>query len=210
MMTDIEALVADLRPVRRVEPRHGLAVVLVATAVVVGVVWLVFGLRADILAGTPHPMVLLRAGTLLLLGIAALVAVLAAARPGVGRASTGWRWALAAALLFPVTSIVVSLLNGGFPPSDLHASSGPWCLKISGASGLLIGGALTLWLRQGAPTSPDRAGWLVGLAAGSFGAFAYSLHCPSVTVTYVGLWYTAAVALCALVGRLTAPRLIRW
>ena len=53
-------------------------------------------------------------------------------------------------------------------------------------------------------------GWLVGLASGSFGAFAYGLHCVSITVFYVGLWYTGAVALCALLGRLIVPRLIRW
>ncbi len=45
---------------------------------------------------------------------------------------------------------------------------------------------------------------------GSFGAFAYGLHCPSITVFYVGLWYTGAILLCALVGRLIVPRLIRW
>lgn len=209
-MADIDALVADLQPVQPVEPRRGVALVLAATTVCVVAVWLKSGLRVDIAAGNPAPIVLIRSGTLLLLGFAALAAVITSARPGVGRGSHGWRWALAAAALFPLTSVILSLLNGGFPESDLYSSSGPWCLKMSGGSGLLIGGALTFWLRQGAPTALHRSGWLVGLAAGSFGAFAYSLHCPSNTVTYVGLWYSLAVAICALAGRLIVPRLIRW
>ena len=75
---------------------------------------------------------------------------------------------------------------------------------------MLIGAALTGWLRRGAPVALARTGWLVGLAAGAFGTFAYSLHCPSLTVEYIGVWYTAAVGLCALIGRLVVPGLVRW
>jgi hypothetical protein len=209
-MANIEALVAELVPVQPVEPRRGLAAVLIAVAAAIGGVAATAGLRSDILAGTPHPIVIIRGGTLLLLGLAALTAVITSARPGVGRASHGWRWALAAAALFPLTSLAMSALNGGFPEEDLHSVLGPWCLKISCGSGLAIGAVLTHWLRQGAPTSLSRAGWLVGLAAGSFGAFAYSLHCPSTSVYYVGLWYSAAVAVCAGAGRAIVPTLIRW
>jgi hypothetical protein len=207
---DIEALTQDLVPVRRVKPRDALLVVGLATMVAVAVVFARFGLRADVMAGTPHPMVMIRCGTLLLLGFAALSAVIASARPGVGQASHGWRWALAGAALFPVTSAVLSLVNGGFPRAVLVAHSVPYCIGISTVSGLVIGGALALWLRTGAPTALNRAGWLVGLSAGSFGTFAYSLHCPSDTVYYIGLWYTLAVAISAMIGRLVVPRLIRW
>jgi hypothetical protein len=207
---DIETLASNLTPVRRVQPRDAISLVGLATAIAVAVVAVRFGLRPDLMAGTPHPMVVIRCGTLLLLGFAALTAVIASARPGVGHASHGWRWALAAAALFPATSVVLSLMNGAFPDAVMHAKSGPYCLGISTASGLLIGSLLTLWLRSGAPTTPNRAGWLVGLAAGSFGTFAYNLHCPSDTVYYIGLWYTLAVAISAALGRLIVPPFIRW
>ena len=92
----------------------------------------------------------------------------------------------------------------------LFSVDGPWCFGVSIGGGLLIGAGLTLWLRSGAPTAINRIGWLVGLTSGSFGAFAYGLHCSSISVFYVGLWYTGAIMLCALLGRLIVPRLIRW
>jgi len=84
------------------------------------------------------------------------------------------------------------------------------CLTVSGIAALAIGSGLTLWLRQGAPTSPERAGWLTGLAAGALGAAAYNLHCPFNDIYYIGLWFTIPVLLSAIVGRLLVPRLIRW
>ena len=210
MKIDIEALVADLQPVRPVEPRGGMMLTLAAAAVAAAIVAAWLGLRPDIVAGKPHPMVMMREGMLLVLGFASLAAVVASARPGVGQSNTGWRWALAAASLFPLTSVVMSFAADGFPAEVLFAIDGPTCLGVSVGGGLIIGAALTLWLRQGAPTALDRIGWLVGLASGSFGAFAYGLHCQSVTVFYVGLWYTGAIGLCALIGRLVVPRLIHW
>lgn len=206
----IDDLVADLTPVAPVAPRHAWALVLGLTAAAVAVVAWQFGMRADIAEGHPAGLVVLRGGMLLLLGSACLSAVAAAARPGVGQASTGWRWALGGALLFPLAALMLTLNEGAMPMAELTSPNGRWCLTIGGLSGLTIGGALTLWLRRGAPVALNRTGWLVGLAAGAFGTFAYSLHCPSLTVQYIGIWYTAAVGLCALAGRLTVPRLVRW
>ena len=210
MTIDIETLVTDLEPVRPVAPRAGVLLAVIAAAVVTAIIAAGLGLRPDIVAGNPQPVVMMREGMLHVLGFAALAAVVASARPGVGQSSTGWRWALAAASLFPLTSIALSVTGGGYPVEVLYSVDGPLCLAVSMAGGLMIGAALTLWLRRGAPTALDRIGWLVGLASGSFGAFAYGLHCVSITVFYVGLWYTGAVAICALLGRLIVPRLIRW
>jgi hypothetical protein len=207
---NIERLVDDLVPVKRLKRSEAALAVIGMTALAVAVVAFAFGLRGDILAGSPDPIVVLRAGMLLLLGLAAFFSVTASATPHVGQVNAGWKWALAAALLFPATSLTVSALQGRYPVETLYAASGPWCLGISGVSGLAIGTVLTLWLKRGAPIALNQAGGLVGLCAGSFGAFAYSLHCPSMTVHYVGLWYTLAVALCVLLGRLIVPRIIRW
>ena len=210
MPPTIEDLVADLTPVRRLVPGQAWTLVAALTVLAVLAVDMLYGLREDIMAGHPPGIVLLRAGVLLLLGCAALSAVVASARPGVGQASHGWRWALGAALIFPLTSIAIMLLDRRLPMAELSSPNGPWCLGISSVSALAIGTALTLWLRRGAPVALNRAGWLVGMAAGSFGTFAYSLHCPSATIPYIGIWYTLAVGLCALAGRLIVPRLLRW
>jgi hypothetical protein len=207
---DIDALVDDLKPVRRVRPADPLLLSIGATLVAVTVVALRYGLRPDVLGGIPEPIVLLRGGALLLLGFASLAAVIAAARPGVGQSSTGWRWALAAAALFPATGVMLSLLRGEMPMAELTAASGPLCLGISIVSATMIGGLVTVWLRTGAPVAIERAGWLTGLAAGAFGTFAYSLHCAWNSVAYIGFWYTLAIALCAILGRLVVPRIVRW
>jgi hypothetical protein len=209
-MNPIDNLVEQLTPVRRLRPAAAWALVLGATALATAAIAARFGLRSDVMAGHPAGLVLLRGGVLLLLGSSALAALVAAARPGVGQTSHGWRWALGAALLYPLATLILSLAEGAMPQDELASASGPWCLMLGGGSGLAIGAALTLWLRQGATVALNRAGWLVGLAAGAFGTFAYSLHCPSETVQYAGIWYTAAVGLCALGARAIVPPLLRW
>lgn len=209
-LNPIDALVADLAPVRRVSPRDGLAVTLGMAAVAIALVALRFGLRPDILAGHPAPMVVLRSGALLLLGFAAGLAATASARPAVGQASNGWLWALGAAMLFPLSAIILVIYEGTMPFADLTGPMPLYCLTLSLVSSLLVGSGLTLWLRRGAAVAPERAGWLVGLAAGAFGTFAYSCHCPSNSIYFVGLWYSLAVAMAAGLGRLIVPHLIRW
>jgi hypothetical protein len=211
---DIEALVADLKPVQRIKPELGLAVTMIASVFASFAIINTYGLRPDILEGMPHPLVTIRSGLLLLLGMATAISVTAAALPSVGRTGDGWLWALAAALLLPVSALVAwlyhSAANLPFAPGDVDFRYAKWCLQLSIGSALLIGGALTVWLRTGAPISLNRAGWLVGIAGGSFGTFSYSLHCPSNSIFYVGLFYTMAVAASACIGRLIVPRLIRW
>jgi hypothetical protein len=202
--------VTDLRPVRAIQAGHGLLILAATTLIACGATVAVFGLRADMAAFAPNLMVLLRGGMLLILGLATSLAALAAAKPAVGHGHDGWLWALAPALLFPIGALIMTLWAGGIPEGALRPDIGSYCLRISGASALLIGAGLTLWLRQGAVTALDRAGWLTGLAAGSFGTFAYSLHCPMNNIWYIGLWYTLAVGIAAVVGRLVVPRLIRW
>ena len=185
MKTDIDTLVADLQPVRPVEPRGGALLAIAAAAVAAAVVIAWQGLRPDIVAGNPHPMVMMREGMLLVLGFASLAAVVASARPGVGQSSGGWRWALAAASLFPLTSIALSLASGSVPEEDLYSANGPWCLGISLGSSVLIGAVLTLDERIGRTIAAPRfsaallsvfAGLSVLLsAAGVFGVASYSV-----------------------------------
>jgi hypothetical protein len=209
-LSSVEALVSDMAPVKRVDPRHGMIVVALLALVASGFVVVHYGARIDLAEGNPGSIVLLRGGMLLLLGISSLFAVTASARPSVGQAHNGWRWMLAAAFLFPAAALVQFGWMGDIPQGALAPAIGRYCLRISCLSALLIGSALTLWLRQGAPTGLNRAGWLVGLTAGSFGTFAYSLHCPMNNIFYIGLWYSLAVGMAAVAGRLIVPRIIRW
>jgi hypothetical protein len=211
---DMSALVDDLSPVRVVKRRDSLLLVAGATFIASAIVAITYGMRGDVIAGDPHPIVVIRAGLLLLLGLATTLAVGAAARPSVGKPQNGWMWALAAAAVLPVAAFskFVYLYASGQPFNQfmLDFEFGPRCLMISTLSALWIGSFMTWWLRRGAPIALNRAGWLVGIAAGSFGTFCFNVYCNSVSIFYIGLWYSLAVALCAVAGRLIVPRLIRW
>ena len=80
--------------------------------------------------------------------------------------------------------------------------------KLSVEVMVLLFGTLTLWL--GFLRIAERAGLVAGVAAGAFGIFAASLHCPDNDIVHIGLWHSGAVIVTALAGRLLVPRLIRW
>ncbi|WP_417612601.1 NrsF family protein [Parasphingorhabdus sp.] len=205
----IDGLVEDLQPVRTLKPSSGLAVVGALTLFAVVAVAAILGVRHDLKTGIADEMFFLRSGVLLMLGIATTITVVRMARPGVGKLSRGWIWALITAALFPLTAAIMSAIQ--MPPVEaLRPMEGLKCLIVSGIAALTIGSGLTWWLRQGAATSPGRAGWLIGVASGALGAAAYNIHCPFNDIYYVGLWFTIPVIASALVGRLLVPALIRW
>jgi hypothetical protein len=209
-MPAIDDLVSDLRPVRRLDRRVALAIMAGVAALIGGFVAWHYGLRADIRAAAPHMLVMLRLGALALLGIVTGVAAIASSQPAVGRKPMAWQWALGIALLFPIIAIASFASGNPVSAADLNMLYGRSCLKISLIGALTMGMSLTLWLRQGATVNPERTAWLVGLSAGSFGTFGYALHCPMTNIYYIGLWYTMAVAIAAIAGRLLVPRLLRW
>ena len=205
----IDNLVDDLAPVRTLKPSSGLAIAAILTIAACSSVAFFMGVRGDLAMGMAHEMFFLRTGVLLMLGIATAFAAANMARPGVGNLNRGWIWALITAGLFPLTAAIMSAIN--MPPVEaLRPTEGLRCLTVSSISALIIGGGLTFWLRQGAPTSPERAGWLVGISSGALGAVAYNIHCPFNDIYYIGFWFTLPVLVSAIGGRIIVPRLIRW
>ncbi len=71
--------------------------------------------------------------------------------------------------------------------------------------------AAVMWsLRRGAPTRLRPCGALAGVVAGGLGAAAYALSCSSDTIPFIAIWYTTAIALCAIIGAQLGPRFLRW
>lgn len=206
---DIQNLVDDLEPVRTANPKRSILLPIAAMLLALTVVVMWLGPRDDVMAGEPSSMFLLRGGMLLLLGLASAWAVVRMASPSVGRQDSSWKVALAAAALFPLAAILVAMKQDPMPALN-STRDGMECLRMSVMSGLFTAIPMVLLLRHGAPTSPNRAGWVTGVAAGGLGAFAYSLHCAANSIIYIGFWYTIAVGICAVAGRLVVPRLIRW
>lgn len=206
---DIAALIDDLEPVKALNGRRPLWIAAAITLVMLAFVALMRGVRPDVLAGRPEAMFLIRSGILLLLGGGTAHAVLGMASPSVGKVQMSWQMALAAALLFPIAALIVAL-TGDMSSAMGEIYSVGQCLMFSAIGAAATAVPMILHLRRGAPTSPARAGWLVGIASGGLGAFAYNIHCPFDSIVYIGMWYTLAVGICAVAGRLMVPRLISW
>ncbi|MDZ4307018.1 DUF1109 domain-containing protein [Allopontixanthobacter sp.] len=206
----IGELVDDLQPHRPLTLRRGLATASGSTVLTIGVMALLAGVRPDVAAGHFNPVFLLATGLFLMLGVAATFAVISMSRPQVGNTHGGWIWAAAMAALLPASAAVLGFADRGNAFFQSQPAQGISCLVNGSLLGLIVGGALTVWLRRGAPTSPEQAGLLTGLAAGSIGIFAYSLHCPYDDLYHIGLWHSLAVVASAVAGRIFVPKLIQW
>ncbi|MEO1044451.1 MAG: DUF1109 domain-containing protein [Pseudomonadota bacterium] len=215
----LSELVDDLTPVNPLRIRDGMAVALTLTLFVGVGISFFLGLRNGLTSGRIETIYLMRLAALLLVGGVSGYAAMSMARPAIDATrrateTVAWRAALGIAALFPLLALVN--IFSDIPSADqldrmLYTRTvARECLTYSGISALIVGSGIVLWLRRGAVTAPERAGWLVGLAAGGFGAAAYSIYCPINTVVYIGTWYTAAVVISAIAGRLIVPQLLRW
>ncbi len=211
---DIDALVKEMVPVRRLRLRDGLAVALATMVLCALAIGFGLGVRGDLANGAPHWMFIVRSATLLGLGIAAAAAALSFVTPSIGgERSAFWKWNLAIASIFPLGAAATWIADIGSldqARQALDPAYGLQCLKMSALCAGVVGTAMTLWMKRGATVSAERTGWLVGLASGSLGAAAYSISCSENVVMYIGTWYTLAIAGCAIAGRLIVPRVLHW
>jgi len=206
----IDGLASDLQPVRpRRVARGSLWVVTGWFAGAAFLLW-AFGPRHDLAAGAMPPLSMLAFWLIAAAGIAAAWSALRMGLPGVGRDYSGWRWAVGALMALPLAALFVFFGHG-------HSSTeaAPWyfelrCLLQGVISGLGVGAALFLWLKSSAPTSPTRAGWVIGIAAGAAGATIVALLCASDDLVHITLWHASAVPFSAIAGRLILPRFLRW
>lgn len=71
--------------------------------------------------------------------------------------------------------------------------------------------AATLWVMRGlAPTRLREAGFAAGVLAGAVGAAGYALSCLETSPAFIGVWYTAGIALAGALGAWLGPRVLRW
>lgn len=144
------------------------------------------------------------------LGGGAIFAVTRLARPEGGRLRGIWLLGLPVLLLAAVgASELIRTPQGEWLAMWLGDSwrQCPWRVLILAAP-IFIG---LLWsFRRLAPTRLRAAGGAAGLAAGSFAATLYCLHCPEVSAIFVLTWYTLGIGLAASIGALLGPRLLRW
>lgn len=206
----IDGLADELKPVK--PRRTGQGSLWVLLGWVGGAIALIAyaGMRRDLLVGQMPMLSLLSFWLIAGVGTAAVWSAIRMGMPGVGRDYGGWRWAGLVALALPLSALLLSMGNSHAAMESARMGAGTRCLTEAVISGLGVGAALFAWLKAGAPTSPERAGLVVGLAAGSAGATIVALHCSIDNIVHISLWHGLAVMISAGAGRLFLPRFLRW
>jgi len=207
----IDNLADELAPVRPRRIARGSLWVAAGWAAGAAILFGLGGMRHDLAEGVMMPPLPLLAFWLIVaLGLAAAWSALRMGLPGVGRDYSGWRWAGLAAFALPLSALVMAMDDGHAAMEAAHPENGLHCLMQGVLAGLGVGAALFAWLKHGAPTSPERAGWVIGIAAGAAGATIVALHCASNDMIHIALWHGLAVLLSGIAGRILLAPLLRW
>jgi len=207
----IDGLADELEPVRPRRVSHGSLWVAGGWAAGAALLLWLSGMRHDLAGGVMMPpLPLLSFWLIVALGLAAAWSALRMGLPGVGRDYSGWRWAGLAALALPLSALVIAFGDGHAAIEAARPENGLRCTIEGVLSGLGVGAALFGWLKTGAPTLPERAGWVIGIAAGAAGATIVALHCASNDMMHIALWHGLAVVLSGVAGRLLLAPLLRW
>jgi hypothetical protein len=205
----IAGLTEELAPVRSFSERDGMTLVVVAAVATFLGVLAIEGLWIGAFQGEAAPFFWVTNGLLLLLGLASAGAVIAMASPGVGNRHDAPKWSFAMLGVLPLAALS-SVVSHDAGIGALNDDAALHCLSASLIAAAAIGGALTMWLRRGAPVSQQAAGWFTGIAAGAIGTLLYGFSCPVDSVTHLGIWHVVPVAVAAIAGRLILPKLIAW
>lgn len=208
--TLIDELVGDLEPVRPISVTHGLIVAGASLAITFVAAILITGLRWNLAMLAESPVYVIATGSFLFLGLIASLSVVLQSKPRVGADHSGWKWAALMLAILPLAALVSSLDSWRTDFATASSLDGLGCVMAGTLFGLLTFAALTIWQRKGAPTNPERAGLLTGIASGCFGIAGFSLSCAHADIIHIGIWHTGAVLACALLGRVVVPPLLRW
>lgn len=189
--------------------RCGLALgagILVALALTLGTLHL----NPNFARYLPLPMFWVKEAYCIALAVAGLFAVARLAHPGV---RLGW---VRLGIIVPVLAMWVlagAALKATPPQAHLRLILGESAAKCPFLIALIAVPVFIAYLgilRGFAPTHLRLAGAAAGFAAGSMGAFVYSLHCPELAAPFIGVWYLLGMLIPMAIGASIGPRFLRW
>jgi len=213
MKTDelIRMLGTNIDPVKGDQPRSTLLVALaVGAAVALCLMLAVFGAPDDAFAREYLGLRVLALVFTLGLVTAGASFLIRAARPGEPRRRP---LVVIGLLFFAILSAGTVTLLLSRPATWGGMVFGPqWavCLICIPLFSIAPFASLIWALRKEAPTNLTWTGAVVGLVAGAMGAAAYTFHHPAGSIPFIALWYGGPIVVCALVGAILGPRLLRW
>lgn len=170
--------------------------------------WL--GVRPDLMDAMTGTMFWVKFGYTLACSAVLVAALIRVARPGGAMGSLAWALAAPFALvggmaLWRLASAEPVIRHGMLMGNSAEVC--PW--RIAVLSIPIFAGAV--WALRGlAPTRLVLSGFVAGGCAGAMGAWIYAFHCNESAAAFVALWYTAGMAVVALLGALAGRKLLRW
>jgi hypothetical protein len=213
MKTDelVSMLSTNLEPVKGGQLRNTLVIALtVGTVAAFCLMLAIFGVPASTVDGEYFGLKVLALAFTLGLIAAGTSFLLRSARPG----EPGRRPLFLIALLFFAILLAAAVaLVLSHPAAWNGMLFGPqWaaCLICIPLFALAPFASLIWALRQGAPTNLMRTGAITGLVAGALGAAVFAFHHPGGSIPFIALWYGGPIVLCAVIGAILGPRLLRW
>jgi len=119
---------------------------------------------------------------------------------------------LGAPVLVVWLAAAVALLEAapGMRATLFWGSTWRYCPLLIALISLPVFAAALSVMRKRAPTRLRLAGAAAGFAAGAAAAVIYCLHCPELSIVFVGFWYLAGMLIPAALGALLGPRLLAW
>jgi hypothetical protein len=181
-----------------------------ALAVAMLAVWSLLGFRADLATSLVTPLSVARILLTVALGITATRLALLLARPDGGQTARLWP-------LVAVAGAALGLLLWAYgnTPEDARqmavvGKTMTTCLVAIPLLSVLPVAALHHALRQGATTTPARAGFVAGLAGSGLSAAIYALHCTEDNPLFYVTWYGLAIMMVTLVSTIIGARSLRW
>lgn len=207
----INLLAADLKPVdpRRI-PRALIIALAIGAAAAFGAMLLLLGPRNATFDG--RNLDYLSAKLFFTLGVVAISATFLPrfARPGAEELSC---LPLASLPFVAITALAaVALVSARGSTWDAMIAGQAWltCIVAIPTFAIVPFGAVVFALRTGAPTDRMRAGATGGLVAAGLSAAACAFPCAENSYPSIALWYGLTIGICAGVGALLGPRLLRW
>jgi hypothetical protein len=206
----ISDLCANLAPVQRRSSMREVALLMVLGAAELALFWGLGFMRHDMGHMIGSPYMVWRLGSLALLFAITCTTAIRSLSP----AASSHRGVVIALSLAIIAMIVGAFVDPGMAGrhtlmerlSPLH---GVICSLFIVIFSIPMMGIMSVLMRRGAPTHPEKSALAIGLAAGTWGAFVFAFCCPANDALYVAVWYLVGCATVAALARWFLPRSFR-
>jgi hypothetical protein len=206
----IDSLVADAKPVRRLQPPAVRALCwLMFAALMLSLVAVEHGVRPDLMLKLRQPVFATSVVAALMTGVLAAMASFTASVPGRSR-----RW-----LLLPAPALAVWILTIGYGcltgwvnigPDGISLGETARCFATLAITGIPLSLAMLIMLRYVARLSPTPVAMTGSLAVAAMTATAVSLFHPLDATVLILLWNLGVTALLLAFSGLYGKRLLEW